>query len=767
MNTTSNPQAGPAARTLSSFGVLVIDRADERDLTPSALAERVGVSRSAVWRWTTGQYRPSPQHLTRLARVLRVPKRVLDAALDADRVVAALPDEAEFTYTRVDGETTSVVVDLRQKPKGGYAAKTCPVKIYKDEDPVNYPPELKDPLSASVLARMEAGNVFEDEVGTYLAHHVPATDLTVLTGDRTPASLRAREQATLAAMRRGALVIWNARFPVDHTNLRTGEPDLLVRAGRNSAGRWAYVPVDVKHHVPLAKGRKPSDWLVSPLSEPYLDTAEWTELGGYPHKVDALQLAHYVHMLAELGHATGRHLAGIVGKPVNGELCVVWMDLAELTFTKTDSGSRQRFTAWDLYIDEFSRRLRIASVARARRHDPTVLLPVRPERRADCSECEWKTNCHDEMVAADDITLVQGVTVAEAIPHRQLGIHTSAQLATLDTPTAMLIDAKVDVTNLVRDIEVGRVGRSTPLVELLDGAADETVIASLADHGFVTAGDLSRLDLVTARYQHTDVRNLVTAIDQARVQRAQRVHRARGVTDIGLRRFDVEIDVDMENDEDSIYLWGTYTVIRARNAQIPDWVRVGYQPFVSFDGTVASEATVFAGFWDYLNRVRAWAADAGLSYGVFHYTAAELRCVRHIVNSHAGAAGIPSMEEAERVMADTWHDLHLVVSRKLLWPTESLTLKAVASNIRFCWRDESPSGLDSVLWYRDAVSHPDPVVREENRARVLEYNEDDVLAELAVRDFLTRLGQTRDPNRRLPAVETLDRRFGRRRGNAA
>lgn len=57
----------------------------------------------------------------------------------------------------------------------------------------------------------------------------------------------------------------------------------------------------------------------------------------------------------------------------------------------------------------------------------------------------------------------------------------------------------------------------------------------------------------------------------------------------------------------------------------------------------------------------------------------------------------------------------------------------------FQWRDEDPGGDQSTVWYERAVSHPDQGVREENRARLLAYNEDDVKATAAIREWLTRI----------------------------
>ena len=65
-----------------------------------------------------------------------------------------------------------------------------------------------------------------------------------------------------------------------------------------------------------------------------------------------------------------------------------------------------------------------------------------------------------------------------------------------------------------------------------------------------------------------------------------------------------------------------------------------------------------------------------------------------------------------------------------------LGLKLVAAHAGFAWRDDDPGGLNSQRWFADAVHGPEPEVRAAAEARVLAYNEDDVLATRHVRAWL-------------------------------
>ena len=49
----------------------------------------------------------------------------------------------------------------------------------------------------------------------------------------------------------------------------------------------------------------------------------------------------------------------------------------------------------------------------------------------------------------------------------------------------------------------------------------------------------------------------------------------------------------------------------------------------------------------------------------------------------------------------------------------------------FDWRDDDPGGAQSELWYVDLLNGA-----ESRRSRLLEYNEDDVAAQLAIRRWV-------------------------------
>ena len=119
---------------------------------------------------------------------------------------------------------------------------------------------------------------------------------------------------------------------------------------------------------------------------------------------------------------------------------------------------------------------------------------------------------------------------------------------------------------------------------------------------------------------------------------------------------------------------------------------------------------------------------------------------------------MPSEAEVrELVDGPHWVDVFRLVERQFVG-VYGLGLKKVAPVAGFQWRDEEPSGEASIAWHAQAVrpgarygSAEAKAMAQQARARILAYNEDDVRATLAVREWLS-AGEWREV---LPSVEDL------------
>jgi hypothetical protein len=636
---------------------------------------------------------------------------------------------------------------------GGYDAKSCPTLVMKNHLPF-FGPEDQDPFLPGDIARMEAGVVFEPQVGQAWEEALGARFFAVPACDRSEKSKRSRERITLATMKDpgDVLVIWNARLPKLKKSHQTGEPDALVHWGIGPDGTHLWVPVDVKHHKSLEGSAKNEGFPLSEFSDPHPDAARIADLGsGSLRWSDALQLAHYHRMLEKLGHAAPVPFGGIIGK----ELKVLWYRLDEKIF------DRRKTSALSVYDEEFARRVEIAKHAL----DGVAIAP--PEWKQECEACVWRTSCHDQLkFELDHITLISGVTPLVAAKHYQVGVRRASELTRFDWRTARLVDAKVDVPALM-----AWASTVTPETVVTSGPVHAKVLESglLATVGVTTAADVLTLDSATAAYSATGVGNLADSIDRARAAKVGKVFLNRGVSSVSVNRSVYEQDVDIEDSQGYVYLIGVRTTGRKRDTgrtateRLREKERFEYDAFVNWDKSAAGECRVFTEFWAHIQACREKAKRRQFAYRLYYYTSHEVTAFKALAERHAGQPGVPTVTEVEEFFAlKEVIDLHKVLSTELVWPTASIRLKEVAKWVRFSWRDSDPGGGNSLAWYDAAVDHPDESVREDNRVRLLEYNEDDVTAQVALRDWLSRLGEARHPGKKLPSIATLDRRFSRR-----
>ena len=77
-------------------------------------------------------------------------------------------------------------------------------------------------------------------------------------------------------------------------------------------------------------------------------------------------------------------------------------------------------------------------------------------------------------------------------------------------------------------------------------------------------------------------------------------------------------------------------------------------------------------------------------------------------------------------------DLYNVILRHTDWPLASYSIKDIAAYLGFKWRDDTPSGALSIQWYNKYLETKDERIIK----RILEYNEDDCKATMALKDFL-------------------------------
>lgn len=217
----------------------------------------------------------------------------------------------------------------------------------------------------------------------------------------------------------------------------------------------------------------------------------------------------------------------------------------------------------------------------------------------------------------------------------------------------------------------------------------------------------------------------------------------RRVDRVQVTRADVEVDVDLESyQEHGAYLWGT----------LLDGV---YRGFVTWDPLpTRDEGRSFAEFWSWLMEIRAQAAADGKTFAAYCYSrTAEDKWLYESARRFAGMPGIPTEREIQRfVDSPQWVDMFQAVSEQFICPNGK-GLKKIAPVAGFSWRDPEAGGEASMSWYRLAVAYEGGEPDLSQRTRILEYNEDDVLATQVLRDWMTDRADAE-----VPAISDFGRR---------
>ena len=626
---------------------------------------------------------------------------------------------------RVTSTRHNALVDaIEIRPRDSSFAKTCPQRVQLD---VLQPCEpLPDPPFLQMLYR--AGNEHEDDTFALLFDGVEGA--VVIEAE----DVNDREWRTLQAVKDGALVIAGGRLPIDHEAHRVGQPDLLVRHGEG------YLPIEVKSHKVLERVRKEGTGtaLVSDVTTPFFDGAVVdVEHNPRRHLGDLMQLAHYRALLDAAGIGSPDcFAAGVCGS----EGVIVWHDLRAAVLDPPEylaDPPAERISAMTRYDIEFAHRVGIYGAAEAHFFDEVTPLLAEPIVCDQCDMCRWREWCGDRLEEVADLSLIAGVGVARRSLYKAHGIDDLHDLAALDWRTAELVRGKVDVEGL-REKAAGRPA-SDPLAEVIANRPKQVEV--LEALGLHTVADLEMIDAKALAVCAAGASNAAGQIELARARvGAAPAYLKRGVDVVSVSRADIEVDVDMENTNDGCYLWGA--LVTDRRVAVPS---ARYVAFASWDPDIESgELLAFKDFWSWFSDLRAKASAEGASFTAYCYSkSAEQGQMTRI----ADRLGL--RDEVDDFWAsDDWVDLLEVVRAQLI-TGRSMGLKETAPLAGFAWRAGDSAGTLAMVKYEQAIDEDTgPVGRAAAQEWILEYNEDDVRATAALRDWLD------GPARKLPSIET-------------
>ena len=482
-----------------------------------------------------------------------------------------------------------------------------------------------------------------------------------------------REAACLAAMGSGAPVILGGVLPLDLDGHRSGRPDALVRGIDTASGAPGYWPLKVKPYRVREKQSGSTSLQTSPLA----DIGALVPLPDLRYRVfregTLLELAHHWRLLESCGFAAGHPLAAVVGD-----------DRA--------SGAEPTATWVDLthkFIRTFSRTAGHKLRSPLERYDHEHRFRVHVAEQAAA-----RTGTDDPEPAVRPIRVKECDWCAWwQVCRTQIDD---------DDLSLRISKAPLDVRELQTLLALG----IKTVAELAEADVDTILPRYLPETGHRDRAE-DRLRQAARR-----ARMLAHGVDLERVS----------VDPIAVPRSGVEVDLDIETaDDGTVYLWG---------ALVGDDGDGEFRHFSRFEHlTPATEVELAVEFADWLLDL----AERHPDLRVYHYSDYETVHLRRL----ADRSGHPSLIAACELIREHFVDLFGYVRDNFVG-VDGLGLKIVASRgAGFHWRDEEPGGLNSQSWFNEAIDGATDDARVAARARVLDYNEDDVRATLAVRRWLT------------------------------
>jgi len=590
-------------------------------------------------------------------------------------------------------ETSTVSAPPGAIVLGAYAARSCPVKTQNAFNPTlvaETAPDDSSVDSSDGLAELfDGGAQFHRAVLDRLVDSCvgEVVDLRpVDLGTRSDSRRAEQIDACVRAMTSGAQVIIGGCLPVDLSGHRVGFPDLLVRGADRTNGSAAYHPVEVKWHKIIERSRSPDNDAEEPrvlrysaLESPGPGSA--IEASGYGLRIgsrvaDFLQLAHYHRMLEACSFGAEDAFAGVIGTDDPfGAPVLAWADLRApqvRTFSRSSPQGWLLRSPLERYDHEHAFRVKIALVARQQ------------TRRPD-----------------QDSKLLVSPIVNKECPRCQWWDHCLPQLDPDD------VSLRIDKAPLdMREIATLRRHGITTITDLVDAELDQLLEWYLPEVSH-RGGAEGRIRVAARR---ASMLLEGTSFDRETVG------------PIELPQAAVEIDLDIESSADGrVYLWGFLLQHAGESGAV-------YHEFSQFDDLDnQSEAALASDAFAWLRSI----VDATPSALVFHYSAYEVAKIIEL----ARREHTELLDWAASYAEEHFVDL-LEIVKAHYFGVSGLGLKLMARHAGFSWRDDDPGGLNSQLWFAEAVHGETAELRSRARRRVLEYNEDDVTATSQVRAWL-------------------------------
>jgi predicted RecB family nuclease len=152
-----------------------------------------------------------------------------------------------------------------------------------------------------------------------------------------------------------------------------------------------------------------------------------------------------------------------------------------------------------------------------------------------------------------------------------------------------------------------------------------------------------------------------------------------------------------------------------------------FHSFVAEEVSNEAEKQAWQKFWEYIRSL-----PQG-EFSVFYYSKYERTQYRVLQKKYPDVISEDDVEAffGNEASLDLYYDL---VNKKTEWPTYNYSVKTLAQHLGFNWRDSNPSGAASIQWFNEWCKDRSP----EKLQRILDYNEDDCIAMLVLKDELVK-----------------------------
>jgi predicted RecB family nuclease len=184
---------------------------------------------------------------------------------------------------------------------------------------------------------------------------------------------------------------------------------------------------------------------------------------------------------------------------------------------------------------------------------------------------------------------------------------------------------------------------------------------------------------------------------------------------------DIELYFDIETDptQNLVYLHG---VVERRNG---DTGGSKFYAFISKSVSRTDEREAWEEFWAYIHSL-------GEDFAVYYYSSYEHTQFKKLREKYPD---VVSEKELDYFFDnDASVDLLKIVQKHTEWPTYNHSVKTLAQHLGFEWRDKNPSGAASIQWFNEWCKDLSP----EKMQRILDYNEDDCIAMMVLKDELVK-----------------------------